>query len=76
VTNNHVVTSAKQLTVTLATDRTVQARLVAVDPVDDLAVIKGSAQTLPVAHRPIQPSPSIRGARVCHPLSYLALQTT
>lgn len=49
VTNNHVVSGARQLTVTLATGRTVQARLVGVDPVDDLAVVKVSAQKLPTA---------------------------
>ncbi len=49
VTNNHVVTGATQLAVTLATGRTVPARLVGVDPVDDLAVVKVSARKLPSA---------------------------
>ena len=49
VTNNHVVANGHQFTVTLASGQTVSAKLVGTDPVDDLAVVKISAQKLPTA---------------------------
>ncbi|YAL82827.1 trypsin-like peptidase domain-containing protein [Dermacoccaceae bacterium W4C1] len=40
VTNNHVVSGAEKLTVTLADNRTYEAKIVGTDPSTDLAVIK------------------------------------
>ncbi|HXQ80890.1 MAG TPA: Do family serine endopeptidase [Opitutaceae bacterium] len=47
VTNNHVVDGAKQVTVTLADGRELQARVVGRDPQTDIAVVKVSARDLP-----------------------------
>ena len=47
VTNNHVVDGAKEVTVTLADGRELQARVVGRDPQTDVAVIKVSAKDLP-----------------------------
>src|SRR5271157_3310674 len=47
VTNNHVVDGAKQVTVTLAGGRELQARVVGRDPQTDIAVVKVSAKDLP-----------------------------
>ena len=47
VTNNHVVDSAKQVTVTLADGRELSARVVGRDPQTDIAVVKVSAKDLP-----------------------------
>jgi len=47
VTNNHVVDGAKQVTVTLADGRELQARVVGRDPQTDIAVVKVSAGDLP-----------------------------
>jgi len=47
VTNNHVVDGAKQVTVTLADGRELQARVVGRDPQTDIAVVKISAKDLP-----------------------------
>ncbi|HEY0756860.1 MAG TPA: trypsin-like peptidase domain-containing protein [Ktedonobacteraceae bacterium] len=40
VTNNHVVTGATSIQVTLANNRTLPAQVTGIDPVDDIAVIK------------------------------------
>jgi serine protease Do len=48
VTNNHVVEGATDIVVTLADGRTLPADNVYTDPVTDLAVVKISAQNLPV----------------------------
>src|ERR671934_289843 len=45
VTNNHVVSGASRIRVTLSTGKTVPATLRGYDPVDDLAVIKISYRT-------------------------------
>jgi S1-C subfamily serine protease len=50
VTNNHVVTGASSLSVTLNNGRTYKAHLVGTDAADDLAVIKISASGLTPAH--------------------------
>jgi|CZKI01.1.fsa_nt_gi serine protease Do len=47
VTNNHVVDGAKQVMVTLADGRELQARVVGRDPQTDIAVVKVSASDLP-----------------------------
>lgn len=47
-TNNHVLTGARHITVSLAHGKTLSARLVETDPVDDLAVVKVDAQNLPI----------------------------
>jgi len=47
VTNNHVVDGAKEVTVTLADGRELQARVVGRDPQTDIAVVKVSAGDLP-----------------------------
>jgi len=50
VTNNHVIANAEQITVTLADDTSLQAKVVGRDPVTDLALLKVDAkQPLPVA---------------------------
>lgn len=49
VTNYHVVSGANSLTVTLADGRTLGAKLIGTDPVDDIAVVKISASRLPTA---------------------------
>jgi S1-C subfamily serine protease len=49
VTNYHVVAHPSQLAVTLANGRTLPARLVGGDPVDDLASVKVEARNLPAA---------------------------
>ena len=49
VTNYHVVSGATSLTVTLADGRTLGAKLIGTDPVDDIAVIKITASRLPTA---------------------------
>ncbi len=49
LTNNHVVEGATELEVLLANGRQVAARVVGLDPLADLAVIKVSAGTLPAA---------------------------
>ena len=47
VTNNHVVESATQITVTLSDRREFSAKVVGTDPKTDLAVVKIEAQNLP-----------------------------
>lgn len=47
VTNNHVVTGADDITVTLSNKRSFAARLVAADPSSDLALLKIEAKGLP-----------------------------
>jgi len=47
VTNNHVVASADEITVTLANKKTYKAKVVGTDPAYDLAVIKIEAAGLP-----------------------------
>jgi len=47
VTNNHVVASADEITVTLANKKTYKAKVVGTDPAYDLAVIKVEAAGLP-----------------------------
>lgn len=47
VTNNHVVESAKTVTVTLSTGETYPAKQIRTDPLTDLAVITVDAQNLP-----------------------------
>ena len=47
VTNNHVVQSADEITVTLNNKRTYKAKLIGTDPAYDLAVIKIEATALP-----------------------------
>jgi serine protease Do len=49
VTNNHVVDNAQELSVSLADGRTFPGRLIGVDPVTDLAVVKIDATGLPSA---------------------------
>jgi S1-C subfamily serine protease len=49
VTNAHVVQGAQTLRVTLATGQTLDARIVGIDAVDDLAVIAVKATRLPAA---------------------------
>jgi serine protease Do len=50
VTNNHVIASAEQITVTLSHDKTLPARVVGRDPVSDLALLKVDAKApLPAA---------------------------
>lgn len=49
VTNYHVVSGATSLTVALADGRTIGAKLVGTDPVDDIAVVKITASHLPTA---------------------------
>ncbi|MCK7556183.1 trypsin-like peptidase domain-containing protein [Chitinophaga sedimenti] len=47
VTNNHVVDGADEVSVTLANNKTYQAKIVGIDPNTDLAVIKIDAKNLP-----------------------------
>ncbi|MFT3911001.1 MAG: trypsin-like peptidase domain-containing protein [Ferruginibacter sp.] len=47
VTNNHVVQSADEITVTLSNRKTYKAKLIGTDPAYDLAVIKIDATALP-----------------------------
>jgi serine protease Do len=49
LTNNHVVSGADEVTVTLAKDRDVSAKVVGTDPMSDLAVIKVNEKDLPAA---------------------------
>ena len=50
VTNNHVIATADQITVTLSDDTTLQAQVIGRDPVTDLALLKVDAKTpLPAA---------------------------
>lgn len=49
VTNYHVVAKQHSLTVTLANGKTVTAKLVGTDSVDDIAVVKVSGSNLPTA---------------------------
>lgn len=48
VTNNHVVTDAEELTVSLPDKRTFKAKIIGTDPKTDVAVIKIDASNLPV----------------------------
>ena len=48
-TNYHVVEEAKEIVVSLADGRTVDGRVLGVDPITDLAVVKIEADNLPVA---------------------------
>jgi S1-C subfamily serine protease len=50
VTNNHVISGASSIRVTLSTGKTYPAHLVGTDAADDLAVIKISAPSLTPAH--------------------------
>ena len=47
VTNNHVVSGASQIEVTLNDNKTFQAKLVGTDPVTDVALLKVEAEGLP-----------------------------
>ena len=47
VTNNHVVASADEITVTLSNKKTYKAKVIGTDPAYDLAVIKVEAAGLP-----------------------------
>lgn len=47
VTNNHVITGAGEITVTLSNKKSFKAKLVAADPNSDLAVLKVEAKGLP-----------------------------
>jgi S1-C subfamily serine protease len=49
LTNNHVAEGAQTYQVTLADNRTVDGKLVGLDPLDDLAVIQVNVPNLPVA---------------------------
>jgi serine protease Do len=49
LTNAHVVADAKQVDVSLGTGKTLQARVLGVDPTVDIAVVKVEATNLPVA---------------------------
>jgi serine protease Do len=49
LTNNHVVAGADEVTVTLASDRDVPARVVGTDPMSDLAVVRVQEKHLPAA---------------------------
>ncbi len=48
LTNNHVITGASDISVTLGDKRNYKGRLVGADPLTDLAVIKVDANNLPV----------------------------
>ncbi len=50
VTNNHVVEKAKEIKVTTSDQKEYKAKLIGVDPLTDIAVIKIEAKSLPVAH--------------------------
>jgi len=50
VTNNHVVESAKEITVTTYDKKKHKAELIGSDPLTDLAVIKIDAKDYPIAH--------------------------
>jgi putative serine protease PepD len=50
VTNNHVVSGAKTLKVTLNDGRVFSAQIVGIDPADDLAVIRIQASNIKPAH--------------------------
>ena len=49
VTNNHVISGAKEIIVSLADGRTLKGRLIGADEVTDLAVVKVDAKDLPTA---------------------------
>ena len=49
VTNYHVVANAKEIAVSLTDGRSVAGKVLGVDPTTDLAVVKISAENLPVA---------------------------
>jgi len=49
VTNNHVVSGAKEIIVSLADGRSLRGKLIGADEVTDLAVVKVEASDLPVA---------------------------
>lgn len=49
VTNNHVISGAKELIVSLADGRSLKGKLVGADEVTDLAVVKVEAKDLPTA---------------------------
>ncbi len=49
VTNNHVVQGAQEIAVSLADGRTLDGKVLGADPVTDLAVVKVSADNLPIA---------------------------
>lgn len=49
VTNNHVVSGAKEIIVSLADGRSLKGKLIGADEVTDLAVVKVEASDLPVA---------------------------
>ena len=48
-TNYHVVQNAQEISVSLSDGRTLDGKVIGVDPVTDLAVVKVEAQDLPVA---------------------------
>ena len=56
VTNNHVVTGATDIRVTMNDRRVLPAKLVGADKLTDLAVIKVNASNLASVHGAIQPS--------------------
>jgi serine protease Do len=49
LTNNHVVSTAQQITVRLADDREFKAKVIGADPPTDVALVKIEAEKLPVA---------------------------
>lgn len=49
VTNNHVISGAKEIIVSLADGRSLKGKLIGADEVTDLAVVKVEASDLPVA---------------------------
>jgi putative serine protease PepD len=49
VTNNHVVKGARNVTVTFATGKTLKATIRGTDPLDDLAILRVHASSLPTA---------------------------
>ncbi len=49
LTNNHVVQDADEIKITLADNRTFEAKIIGTDPKSDLAVIKIEGKDLPVA---------------------------
>lgn len=67
VTNNHVVDGATQIKVTLHDRRRLNAKVIGVDKLTDLAVIKVDAQELPAMSWAIRQSCS--QARPCLPLA-------
>lgn len=58
VTNNHVVSGASEVAVTLNNNKTYQADVVGADPVTDIALLKIPAENLPII--PIGDSDSLR----------------